>query len=223
MCADSALFGSRLPPAPPLRASSGRSGKPPGVAGRRRVAREATALTANDETSTIQTLPQEAAETPETEEFEPLAGRASVRDDSPRFADLGVGEPIVRALADVGITRTFAIQEMTLPIALAGSDLIGQARTGTGKTLGFGVPLLQRIKPGTAGTRPQALVVVPTRELCIQVTRDLQAAGARLGVRVTSIYGGRAYEPQVGALRRGVDVIVGTPGRLLDLLNQGHL
>ena len=187
------------------------------------MAREATALTTNDETSTIQTLPQEAAETPETEEFEPLAGRAPVRDDSPRFADLGVDEPIVRALADVGITRTFAIQEMTLPIALAGSDLIGQARTGTGKTLGFGVPLLQRIKPGATGTRPQALVVVPTRELCIQVTRDLQAAGARLGVRVTSIYGGRAYEPQVSALRRGVDVIVGTPGRLLDLLNQGHL
>ncbi|HVD28362.1 MAG TPA: DEAD/DEAH box helicase, partial [Mycobacteriales bacterium] len=165
----------------------------------------------------------EAAETPETEEFEPLAGRAPVRDDSPRFADLGVSEPIVRALADVGITRTFAIQEMTLPIALAGSDLIGQARTGTGKTLGFGVPLLQRISPGSTGGRPQALVVVPTRELCVQVTRDLQATGATLGFRVTSIYGGRAYEPQVSALRKGVDVIVGTPGRLLDLLNQGHL
>jgi superfamily II DNA/RNA helicase len=127
----------------------------------------------------------------------------------------------VQALADVGILRTFAIQEMTLPIALAGSDLIGQARTGTGKTLGFGVPLLQRIALG--GTAPQALVVVPTRELCVQVTRDLQAAGKQLGARVTAIYGGRAYEPQVSALRKGVDVIVGTPGRLLDLVNQGHL
>jgi superfamily II DNA/RNA helicase len=144
-----------------------------------------------------------------------------VREDSPLFADLGVDERIVQALGDVGITRTFAIQEMTLPIALAGSDLIGQARTGTGKTLGFGVPLLQRIELG--GSAPRALVVVPTRELCVQVARDLKAAGTRLGVRVTAIYGGRAYEPQVSALRKGVDVVVGTPGRLLDLANQGHL
>ena len=157
----------------------------------------------------------------ETEEFEPLAARADVREDSPLFADLGADERIVQALSDVGITRTFAIQEMTLPIALAGSDLIGQARTGTGKTLGFGVPLLQRIELG--GSAPRALVVVPTRELCVQVARDLQAAGAHLGVRVTAIYGGRAYEPQVSALRKGVDVVVGTPGRLLDLVNQGHL
>jgi superfamily II DNA/RNA helicase len=147
-----------------------------------------------------------------------------VREDSPLFADLGVDERIVRALGDVGITRTFAIQEMTLPIALAGSDLIGQARTGTGKTLGFGVPLLQRIELRDRATgAPRALVVVPTRELCIQVARDLQAAGTRVGVRVTAIYGGRAYEPQISALRKGVDVVVGTPGRLLDLVNQGHL
>jgi superfamily II DNA/RNA helicase len=146
-----------------------------------------------------------------------------VREDSPLFADLGVDERIVRALGDVGITRTFAIQEMTLPIALAGSDLIGQARTGTGKTLGFGVPLLQRIELGDQPGAPRALVVVPTRELCVQVTRDLQAAGVHVGVRVTAIYGGRAYEPQVSALRKGVDVVVGTPGRLLDLANQGHL
>jgi len=160
----------------------------------------------------------------DTEEFEPLAARADVREDSPLFADLGVDERIVRALGDVGITRTFAIQEMTLPIALAGSDLIGQARTGTGKTLGFGVPLLQRIEPGDrATTAPRALVVVPTRELCIQVARDLQAAGTHVGVRVTAIYGGRAYEPQLNALRKGVDIVVGTPGRLLDLTNQGHL
>ena len=167
------------------------------------------------------------SDAPEPEEFEPLAGRAPVSEDSPLFADLGVSEPLVRALADVGITRTFAIQEMTLPIALAGSDLIGQARTGTGKTLGFGVPLLQRLGPSSAGgtdhRRPRALVVVPTRELCIQVARDLLAAGRHLATRVTAIYGGRAYEPQISALRKGVDVIVGTPGRLLDLVNQGHL
>jgi superfamily II DNA/RNA helicase len=192
------------------------------------LAREAPALTMTDSYDdiqadpTIQDVPADAAElAPETEEFEPLAARAPVSEDSPLFADLGVDPRIVQALADVGITRTFAIQEMTLPIALAGSDLIGQARTGTGKTLGFGVPLLQRIQLG--GTTPRALVVVPTRELCVQVARDLAAAGQQMGVRVTAIYGGRAYEPQVSALRKGVDVIVGTPGRLLDLANQGHL
>jgi superfamily II DNA/RNA helicase len=143
----------------------------------------------------------------------------------------------VAALAEAGIERTFAIQELTLPLALAGEDVIGQARTGMGKTLGFGVPLLQRVTPpseqpaanadGEAADRtkdvPQALVVVPTRELCVQVAKDLADAGAKLGVRVTAIYGGRAYEPQLAALRKGVDVVVGTPGRLLDLAEQRHL
>ena len=143
------------------------------IAGECALARKARALTTHDDTPI--SIPDD---TPE--EFEPLAGRAPVSEDSPLFADLGVTEPIVRALTDVGITRTFAIQEMTLPIALAGSDLIGQARTGTGKTLGFGVPLLQRLG-AAAGTRAAlALVVVPTRELCIQVARDLQAAGRQL-------------------------------------------
>jgi superfamily II DNA/RNA helicase len=128
----------------------------------------------------------------------------------------------VEALSAVGITTPFAIQALTLPIALAGSDLIGQARTGTGKTLGFGIPLLQRVTIPGDGT-PQALVVVPTRELCVQVTKDLETAGSTRGVRVVSIYGGRSYEPQVEALRKGVDVVVGTPGRLLDLVQQGHL
>jgi superfamily II DNA/RNA helicase len=160
----------------------------------------------------------------EAERFEPLAARADVEQSAPLFADLGVDPTIVESLADVGIARTFAIQELTLPIALPGHDLIGQARTGTGKTLGFGVPLLQRITlPGEKGATPQALVVVPTRELCVQVTRDLQAAGARSQARCVAIYGGRAYEPQVSALQKGVDVVVGTPGRLLDLVQQGHL
>lgn len=155
----------------------------------------------------------------------------------PTFAELGVRPEIVSALAENDIVRTFAIQELTLPLALAGEDVIGQARTGTGKTLGFGVPLLQRITPpgeraaataeGEAADRtkdvPQALVVVPTRELCVQVARDIAAAGKNLGVRVVAIYGGRAYEPQLEALRKGVDVIVGTPGRLLDLAEQRHL
>jgi len=141
------------------------------------------------------------------------------------FAALGARPETVAALAAVNITVPFAIQTMTLPIALAGHDLIGQARTGTGKTLGFGVPLLQRIKSRSEGGNgtPQALVVVPTRELCVQVTRDIEVAGTTRGIRVQSIYGGRAFEPQVESLKRGVEVVVGTPGRLLDLARQGHL
>jgi superfamily II DNA/RNA helicase len=126
------------------------------------------------------------------------------------------------ALEDVGITTPFPIQAMTLPLALAGNDLIGQAKTGTGKTLGFGIPLLQRLDLPSDGM-PQALVIVPTRELCLQVTGDLTQAGSRRSVRVLPVYGGRSYEPQVDALRKGVDVVVGTPGRLLDLVRQGHL
>ena len=141
------------------------------------------------------------------------------------FAALGALPETVEALATVGITQPFAIQTMTLPIALSGHDLIGQARTGTGKTLGFGIPLLQRVKSKNEGAqgRPQALVVVPTRELCVQVARDLELAGSVRKVRVLSIYGGRAFEPQVESLRKGIDVVVGTPGRLLDLARQGHL
>ncbi|MCW2683965.1 MAG: box helicase domain protein, partial [Blastococcus sp.] len=126
---------------------------------------------------------------------------------------------IVAALTEAGITRTFAIQELTLPLALAGHDLIGQARTGTGKTLGFGVPMLQRVVPPAEGGDgvPQALVVVPTRELCVQVSRDLATAGTKRGIRVQAIYGGRAFEPQIESLHKGVEIVVGTPGRLLDL------
>ncbi|MFB9736968.1 DEAD/DEAH box helicase [Streptomyces thermocoprophilus] len=123
---------------------------------------------------------------------------------------------------------------MTLPVALSGTDVIGQAKTGTGKTLGFGLPLLERVtvpadvEAGRATAddltdAPQALVVVPTRELCTQVTNDLLTAGKVRNVRVVAIYGGRAYEPQVEALKKGVDVVVGTPGRLLDLAGQKKL
>ena len=113
---------------------------------------------------------------------------------------------------------------MTLPIALTGQDLIGQAKTGTGKTLGFGIPLLSRIETDNqTSSGPQALVIVPTRELAIQVAADLTLASAELGLRILSVYGGKAYEPQVQALQKGVDVVVGTPGRLIDLLKQRHL
>src|SRR5499433_200512 len=116
---------------------------------------------------------------------------------SPAFADLGVSGPICEALAAEGITTAFPIQTLALPIALGGHDIIGQARTGTGKTLAFGIPLLQRL--GQPADRrplaPGALVVVPTRELAIQVAGDLRMVGSSSGARVLTLYGGRAYEP----------------------------
>jgi superfamily II DNA/RNA helicase len=162
---------------------------------------------------------------PEIEVAEELAARAPVDETNPLFSTLGVRHETVEALSAVGITRAFAIQELTLPIALAGADVIGQARTGTGKTLGFGIPILQRVKGPSEGSDgvPQALVVVPTRELCVQVTRDIAAAGKTRGIRTLAVYGGRAYEPQVKALRSGVEIVVGTPGRLMDLAEQKHL
>ncbi|MGX1160286.1 superfamily II DNA/RNA helicase [Arthrobacter sp. SLBN-100] len=147
------------------------------------------------------------------------------------FADYNVRADIVESLADAGITHPFPIQAMTLPVALSGHDIIGQAKTGTGKTLGFGIPALQRVvgqdDPGyeklAVPGAPQALVIVPTRELAVQVANDLQTASRKRNARIATIYGGRAYEPQVEALKKGVEVVVGTPGRLIDLFKQKHL
>jgi superfamily II DNA/RNA helicase len=143
------------------------------------------------------------------------------------FRELGVLPEICDALERAGITTPFAIQEMTLSIALMGTDLIGQARTGTGKTLAFGIPVLQRSvapkDPDYAEIpqgKPQALIVAPTRELALQVSGDLALAGADRGLRVLTVYGGVGYEPQLEALAEGVDVVVGTPGRLIDLANR---
>jgi superfamily II DNA/RNA helicase len=140
------------------------------------------------------------------------------------FRDLGVTEEICAALDAAGIVTAFPIQELALPIALDGQDIIGQARTGTGKTLAFGIPLIERLAgiPDRTPAAPTALVVVPTRELAIQVADDVRMAGSRTGVKVVTLYGGRAYEPQIEALAT-VDIVVGTPGRLLDLARQGHL
>jgi len=156
---------------------------------------------------------------------------ASMQTADQSFADFNVNPAIVEALADKGIINPFPIQAMTLPVALSGHDIIGQAKTGTGKTLGFGVPLLHRaVSPGEPGWdeyesqgKPQALVVAPTRELAVQVAKDLEQASSKRSTRVVQIYGGRAYEPQIEALVRGAEVVVGTPGRMIDLLNQGHL
>lgn len=147
------------------------------------------------------------------------------------FADFELREEIVDSLRDIGITSPFPIQAMTLPVALAGRDIIGQAKTGTGKTLGFGLPILNTvIAPGEDGWakladkgKPQALVVVPTRELALQVAGDLEAASRRRNVRIAKVFGGRAYEPQLEALKAGVEVVVGTPGRMIDLIKHKAL
>ena len=152
---------------------------------------------------------------------------------APTFAELGVVAPVVDALSAHGIITAFPIQEMCLGMALEGRDIIGQAKTGTGKTLGFGLPLIQRIAapntpdytelPAAAQGKPQGLIICPTRELASQVATDIDRAGKNLGIRVLSVYGGRAYEPQIDALHAGVDVVVGTPGRVIDLAQRGEL
>jgi superfamily II DNA/RNA helicase len=146
------------------------------------------------------------------------------------FRELGVHAQICDALDRAGITTPFAIQEMTLSVALLGTDLIGQARTGTGKTLAFGIPVMQRsvapTDPAYADLpqgKPQALIVAPTRELALQVSSDLALASADMGLRVLTVYGGVGYEPQLEALDSGVDIVVGTPGRLIDLANRRAL
>ena len=147
------------------------------------------------------------------------------------FAALGIRAETVDDLAAIGITEAFPIQEMTLPVALAGHDVIGQAKTGTGKTLGFALPLLEKIVAPLDPSHPdhephatpQALIVVPTRELAIQVAGEIRHASKTRKVRVLTVYGGRSYEPQIEALEAGVDVVVGTPGRLLDLVEKRHL
>lgn len=135
------------------------------------------------------------------------------------FSDLGIEPDLVEALASKGIIEPFPIQEQTIPLALTGQDIIGQAKTGTGKTFGFGLPLIQRLglhpEPGV-----KALVVVPTRELCVQVTEDLELAASNRDVKIVSIYGGKAYEGQIEQLKAGAQIVVGTPGRLLDLASQ---
>ena len=166
--------------------------------------------------SETSTTPDDVQATPDVEGTAPEAAQQT-------FADFSVHPEIVGALADAGIIHPFPIQAMTLPVALDGHDIIGQAKTGTGKTLGFGVPMLNRIDVDSDDPRPQALAVAPTRELAGQVAADLERAGKRLGISVLTVYGGRAYEPQIEALKKGVHVVVGTPGRLIDLAQQKHL
>ncbi|MBF4634531.1 DEAD/DEAH box helicase [Agreia pratensis] len=135
------------------------------------------------------------------------------------FTDLGIDQDMADALASKGILEPFPIQTQTIPLALDGQDIIGQAKTGTGKTFGFGLPLIQRLGL-TPENGVQALVVVPTRELAVQVTEDLVLATSNRPTTIVSIYGGKAYEGQIEQLKAGAQIVVGTPGRLLDLAGQ---
>jgi superfamily II DNA/RNA helicase len=150
---------------------------------------------------------------------------------STTFAQLGICEPLVEALAAKGITTAFPIQSMTIADALGGRDICGKAKTGSGKTLGFGLPMLQRIAAERVDTgeahrgpaQPRGLVLLPTRELAVQVHEVLEPLGAALGLRVTAVYGGADIERQIKQLRKGSDVVIATPGRLIDLGDRGEV
>jgi len=141
------------------------------------------------------------------------------------FAELGLTKALIETLTNAGYITPFPIQEAVIPLALTGVDVIGQAKTGTGKTLGFGLPVLNSVlnEAQLGSGKPLALVVVPTRELGIQVAEELVKISDGNVVSVTAIYGGRPMEPQIAELKKGVDIVVGTPGRLLDLQRQKAL
>ncbi len=148
---------------------------------------------------------------------------AAVATIQPSFAELGVPGPMTGVLADAGITTPFPIQAATLPDALAGRDVLGRGRTGSGKTLGFSIPLAAALADGyTSAGRPRGLVLVPTRELASQVQAVLAPLAEAMGLTVATIFGGTGQKPQVEALRNRVDIVVACPGRLADLIEQGH-
>src|SRR2546426_1806168 len=138
------------------------------------------------------------------------------------FASLGLAPELVRAVADEGYTEPTPIQQEAIPLALGGRDLIGSAQTGTGKTAAFMLPILQRLAPGERHAL-RALILVPTRELAEQVLQSARAYGRHLHLSAAAIYGGVGMEPQTRALARGVDIVVATPGRLLDHMERGHV
>src|SRR4051812_37304332 len=137
------------------------------------------------------------------------------------FAELGLSEPLLRALQDVGYESPSPIQEQTIPLLLEGRDVIGQAQTGTGKTAAFGLPLLQSVDP--SDDEVQALVLTPTRELCIQVTQALRTYGVHRGIDPVAVFGGAPIRTQQAQLRQGGQVVVGTVGRVLDLISRHSL
>ncbi len=138
------------------------------------------------------------------------------------FTDLGLAPDLVHALVSRGITEPFPVQAATIPDSLAGRDVAGKAPTGSGKTIAFGAPVVDRVAPARP-RRPSALILAPTRELAAQIARELQPLAEIRGHRVFSVYGGVGYEPQKRALRKGVEILVGCPGRLEDLISQRAL
>ena len=139
-----------------------------------------------------------------------------------QFADLGIDQDLVDVLAERGITTPFQIQSLAIPDGIAGRDVCGRAKTGSGKTLAFGIPMIQRIPKAKPG-RPTGLALVPTRELAVQVCRELQPLAAVRGLTFEAIYGGSPIEKQIAALKKGVDFVVATPGRMIDLIQQEEL
>lgn len=145
------------------------------------------------------------------------------------FADVGLGRNIVSSLAQLGAEHPFAIQAATIPDILQGRDVLARGRTGSGKTIAFGAPLVESLlrdnvkKSKGFGRAPRALILAPTRELALQIDRTVQPIAQSVGLFTTQVYGGVPQGRQVGALKRGVDIVIGTPGRVEDLMNQGHL
>jgi superfamily II DNA/RNA helicase len=139
------------------------------------------------------------------------------------FASLGVDEALVDALVETGVLKPFAIQGLAIADALAGRDVCGQAKTGSGKTLAFGLPMLQRTAPGSRPGYPRALVLVPTRELAVQVAEVLTPLAAAVGLTLRAVYGGTDLDADIRAFNKTVDVVVATPGRLIDLGNRGEI
>ena len=139
-----------------------------------------------------------------------------------QFADLGIDQDLVDVLAKRGITTPFEIQTLAIPDGIAGRDVCGKAKTGSGKTLAFGIPMIQRISKAKPH-RPTGLALVPTRELAVQVCKELEPLAATRGLTFEAIYGGSPIEKQIAALKRGVDFVVATPGRMIDLIQQEEL
>ncbi|WP_432109466.1 DEAD/DEAH box helicase [Streptomyces sp. AA1529] len=176
---------------------------------------------------TAETVAAAAPETPETPESVDASPESAAEADEAAepqitFGDLGLPEAVVRKLAQNGVTAPFPIQAATIPDALAGEDVLGRGRTGSGKTLSFGLPLLARLHGGrTQRKRPRGVILTPTRELAMQVSDALQPYGDTLGLKLKVVCGGTSMANQISALERGVDILVATPGRLRDLINRG--
>jgi ATP-dependent RNA helicase DeaD len=158
---------------------------------------------------------------PPTDDESPLTEAVLAAARGHRFGDIEVPVTIARALEKMGFTVPTEVQARAIPPLREGKDLIGQAQTGTGKTAAFGIPIIEKVDP--TAPHVQALVLTPTRELCVQVTEEIRRIGALRNVKTVAIYGGSSMENQITALHRGAQVVVGTPGRVLDLTRRGEL